>query len=130
MPLRTAGSAVFGSRHEVKRLAYSLIGIGGIWIVGFSVFSENPFIPREDPRFPPEPVELFAFYGLIACFIGFTIAGWVLSGISDPPEALPHRLIMTCISGMVGTIAAAALILGIYGLRSWIFPGPPVPVKD
>jgi hypothetical protein len=127
----SCGVSSFSFRHEVKRLAYSLIGIGCLWIIGFASFSENPLTLREDPHYgPPEPVVVYATCGVIASAIGTTIAGWILSGPSIPCEGPAHRIIMTCIAGVSGTFIAAGLMIGIFGLRAWLFPGPPWPEKD
>ena len=129
--MRTAGSAVFGSRHEVKRLAFSLIGIAILWITTLAAFGENLFgehIDRLGP--PPEPTEMYLAFGFIGAPILIAAAAWILSGTSNPPEGTGHRTMVTFAAALAGFLIAGGLVISIYGLRSWLWPLPPLPEKD
>ena len=111
----------------MKRLAYSLIGVGCLGIISLTTWLKNPFTSSaNDPLGPPpEPVEIWLSVAFITCLICFSIAGWLLSGTSVPREGIPHRFIMTFVAGVFGTLAAAGLTFSIFGLRAWLFPAPP-----
>ena len=118
----------------MKRFAYSLIGLALLWVIASASLGENIIHQRlediEHPAPPPEPTEMILMLGMIGAPVLCAIAGWILSGTSDPPEGIGHRMMMTFVGGLAGFLATGGLAFSIYGFRSWLWPPPQQPEKD
>ena len=121
----------------MKRLAFSLIGIGCLWFVGLASLMESPakihssgFSEEEATAEMTGKTNPATVVTVLILLLLFPAAGWILAGTATPREGFGHRLMMTFTAGVGGLITAFALTFGVLLFRSWLWPEPLPPEKD
>ena len=121
------GVSSFGQGLNVKPLAYSLIVFSSLWFVFLSAQPENSY----DDYYADRPLwgKVASAVTVLALLL-YPIAGWILSGTSNPRETWPHRLILTFASGVAAIFLVFLIMMSTMALRDWLWPLPPLPEKD